>query len=270
MWSRLAIATITLFFVTMNVLLWRSEIIGRNTLQVPPKVVWKRILENDHKMIFDVRYNSTKIGYFQWTTTLQTESAPEALSDEALPVEGMALKQTGYTIDVESSFNIEAALKLRVDGELKLKSEEQWDSFRLQLKLRPESWEVRASAAAQEIRFVSDDERGHNERIFKMADLRQPDKMVRELAGPFLPELLAALGFNLSPQQFQGSSLGLGWEAWTDSLQLGNLQIAVYRLQGRFLGRVEVVILVERDGGEILRVELPNRIELLNNRLTQF
>jgi hypothetical protein len=269
MWSRFIIVAITFFFITMNVLLWRSEIAGRRTLKVPPKVVLKRILENEHKANFEIRHDGVKIGYCRWVSTIQTEPA-EFLSIEGAAVEGMAQEQSGYTIDFEGGVSLGEAIRLRFDSELKLKSEQQWERFTLDLKVKPESWHILASAAAQEVQFGIQDDRGRTDRTFKFSDFRNPDKVLRELAGPLVPELLSAIGFSFSPEPLAGTSAGLAWEAWTDSLTVRNIQIPVYRLQGRFLDRAQIVVLVQRDGGEIMRVELPNNVVLLNDVLTQF
>ena len=266
MWFRLTIAAVTLFFITMNVLLWRSEIAGQRTVLIPPKVVWKRILENEHKTNFEIRHRGARIGHCVWTTTIQTEPL-DYVDSEDLPVEGMAQKPLGYGIDFDGSFTLDPSLRLRFSSALTLSPELQWDQASLQLTLRPESWEVHASAPSNEVRFVMSDDRGQTERTFKLSDLRNPDKILRELAGPLFPELLHAMGLSFLSQQFQASAIGFSWEAWTDLLEMRNIQIPVYRLQGRYLDRVQVVVFVQRETGEIIRIELPNGVSLLHERL---
>ena len=81
---------------------------------------------------------------------------------------------------------------------------------------------------------------------------------------PFLPSLLGpALGrtTNGLPR------LGLRWEARNDWLQVGHASTRVYRLQARLFDRYEVVVLVSRVG-EILHVDLPDNIILVNEALT--
>src|SRR5687767_10669406 len=103
---RALIAGITLFFVTMNFLLWRSEISGRKALAVPPKMVWKRVLENEHKSNFEIRHHGIRLGSARWTSTIQI--APETLDNpiEDVPVEGMMRQRGGYTIDFDGTWQI--------------------------------------------------------------------------------------------------------------------------------------------------------------------
>ena len=57
------------------------------------------------------------------------------------------------------------------------------------------------------------------------------------------------------------------WVARNDWLKIGHAQVRVYRLQARLLDRYQIVVLVSRVG-EILRVELPNGLLLVNEALS--
>ena len=68
-------------------------------------------------------------------------------------------------------------------------------------------------------------------------------------------------------EQQKNLSLGLRWEARNDWLKIGHSQVRVYRLHTRLLDRYQAVVVVSRVG-EILRVELPNGLLLVNEALT--
>ena len=61
-------------------------------------------------------------------------------------------------------------------------------------------------------------------------------------------------------------ALGLDWEARSDWLKVGHSRVRVYRLEARLLDKHRVVVIVSRVG-EILRVELPSEITLVNDAL---
>ena len=84
-----------------------------------------------------------------------------------------------------------------------------------------------------------------------------------ELGGPLAVGLLGSMGGLKSLGGTKSLSLGLNWEARQDSLKFGHSRIRVYRLSARLLDRYPLVILVSRTG-EILRMELPNDLTLVN------
>ena len=88
--------------------------------------------------------------------------------------------------------------------------------------------------------------------------------MLEDFAGP-VP--LALLGPVMGLEEEPNLSLGLQWAARNDWLKIGHAQVRVYRLQARLLDRYQIVVVVSRVG-EILRVELPNGLLLVNEALS--
>ncbi|HXG49190.1 MAG TPA: hypothetical protein VNO52_16320, partial [Methylomirabilota bacterium] len=270
---------------------WRSEIFGHRTLTVPPRVIWKRLLEHEQKTTFEIRRGNVNLGHCRWTTTIDTRPLEVPAGSAGAEVEGMAAERMGYTVELEGTFNLEAGHKLRFDATLKLRSEREWERLVLKLSLRPQgregragtnpgdltprpqSWEVHAEADSGQIRLLTDGEAGRQERIIRREDLQDPSRLLRQLAGPWgpwLPGLLATMGFDLSMPSLSQAAGSLQWEAWTDSFPLRNAQLSVYRIEGRFLDYAQAVLFVRRDGGEILRVELPGDLVLVNSTLSPF
>jgi hypothetical protein len=92
---------------------------------------------------------------------------------------------------------------------------------------------------------------------------------LRDLGGPITAGLLN--GFGMFEMQLQGTALkaGLKWEGREDSMRIGHSPVRTYRLHTRVLDRYQITIFVSRVG-EILRVELPDEIVLVNDQLSAF
>src|SRR4051794_35182914 len=105
MFARLALLVITLFWVTMNVLLWRSEFGGRNHLgsPVPLKVVWQKILTAPDNSSLEITHHGEKIGVCSWAAIVgqNTPAGNANIPDD--PPEGMAPGFTDYRIDFEGN-----------------------------------------------------------------------------------------------------------------------------------------------------------------------
>jgi hypothetical protein len=100
-----------------------------------------------------------------------------------------------------------------------------------------------------------------------LADLNDPEALLAHLLGPAAPLALNALPFSLPNRQLLTASQHLQWTATTDRLSIGSSSSLVYRLELRPFEGYSVVILVSR-AGEILRVELPESLTLVNEAIT--
>ena len=140
-----------------------------------------------------------------------------------------------------------------------------WQEFRVRVALRAGTWEISTSAADEKLRLKYDDAGGTTwARTFSYAELKNPRALAEELGGP----VAAALMNQAAPlQQPENLSLGLRWEARNDWLKIGHTRVRAYRLQARLFDRYQAVVVVSRVG-EIMQVELPNGILLVNEALT--
>jgi hypothetical protein len=93
--------------------------------------------------------------------------------------------------------------------------------------------------------------------------LQKPNALALRLIGPFGEELAALIESAGTSEQNVAQTIGLKWEARDDVVRIGGAQVRGYRLQTRLLDRYPVTIYVSRVG-EILRVELPGQITLVN------
>lgn len=271
MGSRLFFLLVTSFFVTMNVLLWRAEFAGRGQAgsTVPPEVVFRKMLLAPDDSRLEIRHHRAFAGSLTWSPSIGEEHAPSRIMTDEPSPEGMIKKVSGYNLLCDGFLALDANTRVRFEFHIRLNTNYVWQDWRLRLNLRPapQAWEVRSVAAEQTLRFISEDDAGISERIFKFSELNNPEKVLRDLGGPFLPGTLMALGIPLHAPSTSPLSLGLTWQARSDRLPIGHAHIKGYRLKARLLDRFEAAIFVN-NLGEVLRVDLPDEIVLMNMGLT--
>lgn len=267
-------SVVILFWVTMNILLWRSEMSsqhGGSGSAVPPSLVWSRILTAPDDSSLDVFQQGRRLGHCRWWANI-TESPSAAPSDtETTQIEGRVGRITGYTLDLEGNIQIRADQpRLRFTWHSEFESNRTWRNMSLRLNARPLAIDVKADASSQTVTIASHGEQSQWEREFTFAELSRPAKLLGGLGLPFgnllLPGLIAAPPAELN--SIANLDPGLNWEARTDWLEAGNARVRVYRLHARLFDKYEAVIYVSRVG-EILRVELPGDVLLVNEAFSQ-
>lgn len=264
---RIYFLLVTVFFITMNVLLWRSEFAGRGYLgsPVPVELVWEKVLTSPDTSHLEIRHHGVKIGRSHWVASIGEEVVTGAVLSDELPPEGMVKRLTSYSLSFEGQVSLEDLSRLRFDFTLKLDTNQNWREMALKFTVKPFSWEIHSSAEKQTLRLFADaDEK--LDRTFTFAELRNPEKIVRELGGPALPGALAALGLPLPRDAGSSISLALKWEARNDRIKIGNNLVRVYRLEARLFERFKAVLFVS-PVGEILRLEMPDEIVMINDAL---
>lgn len=277
---RLAFLAITAFFLTMNVLLWRSEFRpqGEGT-PVQLAMVWEKILRAPDDSDLEIFQQKQKIGHLRWAANageLTTTNRPPAGDNLQ---EGMVRKVGGYTIDIlDGRLDLGAARKrIRFTMNATFTPAHQWQTFGVQLSQRPQSLDVNASATNQTLTVSYRQGEELTQRSFTFAQLRNPKALLQEVAGPvplalLTGGLLAGLAEGgaspelAAPPALQKLSLGLQWDSRQDWLKVGSAKLRCYRLQARLLEKHQVIVYISRVG-EILRVELPNEIVLQNTRM---
>jgi hypothetical protein len=104
--------------------------------------------------------------------------------------------------------------------------------------------------------------------VWTFKDLRHPERIVRDIAGPVVPGLISMIGGPLNPNEVAQAASRLHWEARNERLLMGNARVRVYRLRLRLIDGYEVKVLVSPIG-EILRVDLPDDFTLIHEDLVQ-
>lgn len=277
---RFAFLVITAFFVTMNVLLWRSEFRpqGEGT-PVPLAVVWEKILRAPDDSDLEIFHQKKKVGHLRWAANAgETATTNTAPADDNLQ-EGMIRKVSGYTIDIlDGRLDLgEARKRVRFTMNTTFGTNHQWQAFGVQLIQRPLSLDLAASATNESVTISFRDGNESTSRTFTFAQLRDPKALVQSVVGPvplglLTGGLLGGLaegggGAELAAlPALRKLSLGLQWDSRQDWLKVGSAKLRCYRLQTRLLEKHQAVVYVSRVG-EILRVELPDGYVLQNTRM---
>ena len=269
MMKHASFAIIALFWVVMNALLWRSEFAGKNVAaSVPPSAVWEKILTAPDDSSLSINLEGRKLGYLRLRPNVNEGAATGKIASENEP-EGLVRRVSEYTLELDGSLVAQAITRsIRFNGEFAFGTDLAWKRFRTKTLVRPYTWEVRASAAERELWVQSTD--GESEWIqrFTPDDLRNPQRLATVLESP----VLAALLPQLLPAAIQTGgtnaplSLALNWTARYEWLQIGRNKVRIYRLEAKLLDRHRIVVLISRVG-EILRIELPGEIKLVNDIL---
>jgi hypothetical protein len=270
--ARVWFLLVTLFFITMNALLWRSEF-GRKTVgsPVPPETVWRRMLECSDSSKLEIRRGTQRFGSLDWRPNLIEAPPEEGRSDP----EGMVRRITGYRIDVDQgNLYLPDQTYLGFSLDLAMNTNYAVQFFQVSVSMRLQSdprlkFTIRGDAATRRLTIRpplnGEDE---NEQVIPFDDLENPEKLVSRLGGPFLPATLAAFGVSFSQLQASAGTSGVNWQAVKGHrVALGHAQVPVYRLYTTLLNRYLLNVYVT-EGGEIFRVELPNEIILVNEKLT--
>ncbi len=269
MFSRISFLLITVFWLTMTYLLWRSEYIGHNQVGsvVPVELVWRKILTAPDNSSLQMMHKGQKVGYCRWASSVGQELATGKILADDTPPDGMIPRLNGYRLDLEGNVAFENIPgRLGFDFEIRLSTNNAWQDLNLLIKLQKARWEIHSRAADQTVRLLMDDhsDGGRSERVFKFSELENPQALLQEFD---LPAPLGLLG-SLSPLPRSAASLlpGLVWKARNDWVAMGHTSVRAYRLEASLFDRYRMLIIVSRVG-EILRVELPDGWELINDQL---
>jgi hypothetical protein len=264
---RFSLVLITLFWVTMNVLLWRTEYGNRQTpgTQVRPEIIWHKILTAPDTSSLSIYQRGKKIGFCHWITSVG-EDLSKAKEEDG-PPEGMVGQVTGYRVQLEGNLALgDLPGRARFEGSLALDAHRQWQEISFQLTQRPWTWALRSTAAERKVVLKAQEGEAHFQRVLTFAELENPEALMRELLGPFAYGMLSTLGLGQALPESGPVRLGLRWEGRHDILKIGHSLVRTYRLQTRLLDRYQVVLIVSRVG-EILRIELPNGLVVINDQL---
>jgi hypothetical protein len=270
MLSRAVFILVSAFWVIMNILLWRAEY-GRHNLlggEVPARVVWQKMLTAQDASTLAITHHGRRIGFCRWGTSVAEEHATGGTTTEEAAPEGMVKKPTGYRIDsggiveVGDSYN-----HLRFDLRADFSANQEWKEFHLQLNLRPTAWEFRATAADQVLRIRIDDGATQTQRALKFSELSSPEALLQKFADPFSAAVLNAGALLSGPQSLHSLAGGVTCEARNGWIKIGRASVRAYQLEVHLIERYRAAVFVSR-AGEILRVELPDELALVNEQLT--
>lgn len=275
MLRRLWFPLVALFWAAMNVLLWRAEMMTPppGGSPVSPDLVWERVLTAPDESSLEIRQRDRKLGWLRWTPRVDedpdTAALPADQAESDLP-EGRVRRATGYTILLDGSLAAaEGPQRYRLNGQLEFGPGKRWRALQLRVTQRPMLWEVRADARTQELVLRVGDEDRPWEQRFQFAELSRPESLLAALGLPVPPGLLQTLLPRELTEGARPLALGLNWDARSDWYALGSARTRVFRVSARLLDKYEVRLVLSRVG-EILRLELPQQITLVNDALANF
>lgn len=267
--TRLWIAVVTVFWLAMSVLLWRSEFGHHRPFArtVPAQMVWQKMLTAPDASNLEIRHGTNRVGYGRWRSDVGREIATGALLPEDDPIEGLVPKLAYYTLDFDGNVTLpDFPSRLRFSLALKLDTNRVWQTLDARVVLRPDVYEVSVNAPAETARVHVDAGGDRFDRVFRFTDFQNPTKLLQEFGGPMMPMMAASLGVPLSTNQFSAASLGLHWEARNDFILVGRNRVRAYRLQAKLFDLHRITFFVS-PVGEILRAELPGNLILVNDAL---
>lgn len=255
MTARLTFAGIAVFWVTMNILLWRMEYGTRGgDTPVPFELVWRKILTAPDASSLSVYQRSERMGYAEFSTSVGQSMA--ALDEDKPPPEGL-VKRAGYQVHLAGNVALgDFTNRLKFDGRVLFTSARQWQEFNLKITSRFAVVELHSLATNQIVHVKISGEAMAIERDLTFDELQNPDALVRAFAGNFADALLGTIDLpDFTPG---GEGQKLTWDARRTRVKIGTEAVPVYRLETGALGHTITVDVSTL--GEVLRVDLPGGI----------
>jgi hypothetical protein len=255
MYARLTFLGITAFWLTMNLLLWRSEYGTRGgDTPVPVQLVWRKILTAPDASSLSVYQKGDRMGYCELSTGVGQQMATY---DEDKAPEGFAA-HPDFQLHIGGNISLgDFTNRIKFDGRILFDHSRQWVEFTLRVTSHTSVIEVHSLATNQTAHLrVTNEGYPLWDHDVPFSDLQSPDAIVRVLAGNVAGDFFGA--FDLSDVLPANAGQAIAWDARRTRVKMGTEAVPVYRLETSILGHpitVDVSTL-----GEILRVDLPGGI----------
>jgi len=265
--SRIALITSALFWVVMNGLLWQAEWGDRfaSGSDLSPALVWQKILDSPDSSVLSIRHQGRSIGSFEWHPSILESSRSNAPGGAAASaIEGMVSAPAGHQLRVSTRFfGSDSPLdRWMVLGNVEFSPTNSWERISIRVDQRPKSWEIQAESGSDEIRMTYEEGRRRFEQTFRTRDTAALQLMLAPYLGA-LPSGLIPENALSRPETLMRS---VSVEARSDWMQIGRSRVRVYRLTARLPGQLEATAFISR-AGELLKIQLPDRIQLVNEAI---
>lgn len=258
MLSRLTFFGITAFWVTMNVLLWRTEFgsLGGDT-PVPLELVWRKILTAPDESNMSVYRNQERTGYAEFSTGVGQSMA--ALDEDKLPPDGLA-KRAGYVVRLSGNVALgDFTNRMKFTGFVRFTPARRWQELSMKIITRLAVVELESTATNRMVHVKISGDTVALERDLSFDDLQNPNALVHAFLGNFADAFLGTVDLPILPATAAGDQ-NLSWSARRTRVKIGSESVPIYRLETSALGHpvtVDVSTL-----GDILRLELPGGISV--------
>lgn len=285
--QRAAFFLILAFWLVMNTLLIRSEfgIGARSPARIPAGLVWQRILTAPDDSSLSITRDGQRIGFARWAPNVGEEMATGKQSREEFIPEGSVGVLRDYTVNLEGNFSPTGTAsilgRIRFSLHSKFSTNHNWQVFTLRLGTRASTLVIDGDSSRRVFHLRHESAESVDwDREVGFDDFRDPAVLMSKLdldpalvpaagmlsgAGLGLPGG-ASMGIRPAAGGAASTPIDLKWEATTDWMRIGHAPVKVYHLRARILERMEVKVVVSRVG-EILKVELPGNLRLLNEAL---
>jgi hypothetical protein len=253
--ARFTFAGVAIFWVTMNILLWRQEygLRGGDT-PIPMQLVWKKILTAPDSSSLSVYQNGDRMGYCEFSTSVGQQMA--TLDEDRPPPEGFATR-SGYQIHLAGNVAMgDFTNRLKFDGRIQFTPARRWQELTMKIATHFAAIEIHSLATNQYAHVKITSDGSVLERDVTFDDLSNPAAIVRTFAGNFGDTFLGIV--DLPQFTSDTAQQKVEWDARRTRVKIGAEAVPVYCLESSALGytmRVDVSTL-----GEILRIQLPNNI----------
>ncbi len=250
--SRLTFLGITIFWVTMNVLLWRAEYGQQGgDIPIPLDLVWRKILSAPDPSSLSVYDHGERTGYCEVSTSVQQAMAK--LDADRPPPEGLVM-DAGYQLHVNGNLSFgDFTNRLKFDGRILFDRRRDWQEFHLRLILHEVTTEVHCYATNRTVDFTITSPEASIKRRLGFDDVQNPQALIHSLGGDLDSTWLA---FMELPTLAPPNASSFRFTARRSRIKLGREPVSVYRVETTVLG--QAIVLDVSTIGEIMRVELPN------------
>lgn len=260
--SRIALAAAAVFWVVMNGLLWQAEWGDRFTADsgIPPELVWRRLLDSPDASVLSIRHQGRSIGTLEWHPSVRESAQGESTN----AIEGMVTTPVGHHLRIAVRFSGEDTPlnRLMVLGNLDLSASNTLDRLQVRVDQRPRSWEIQTEAGSDRVRLVYEEGRRRFDQSFETGNRAALQLML----APYLSALPAGIIPEEAWTRPESLTRSVTLETRSDWLSVGRSRLKVHRLTARLPGQLEATAFISR-AGEILKIQLPDRLMLVNEAI---
>jgi hypothetical protein len=248
---------VAVFWVAMNVLLWRAEYGPRNGgMPVPLDLVCRKILTAPDPSSMSVYQDGQRMGFCEFSTSVEQEMAK--LDEDQPPPEGLVTR-AGYQIRLTGNVAFgDFTNRVKFGGHVQFSPRREWRELDLKLSTHTATVEIHSLAANQTVSVQITNSDMNTSLVFTFSDLQNPNTLLRKLGESGGGGLLSGLDLPTLPSNATALAQNIPWEARRVRLMMGREAVSAYRLETEVLGQPIVIHISTL--GEILRVELPGGI----------
>lgn len=272
--NRLIFIFIFLIWLAVNYLLFQHEHANRRKYasSVPIETVWKKILTSPDPSSLEIYSQNRRLGTCRWTAGAGEEQMRKFLQSDEGAIQTPLPKPSYYTIDLDGNVRLEDLKSVaRFYFHASLPDENTWSNIILRLSFDKTTIYMTASARDETVNLKLDSGKIYLNRSFKFAELMNPSLVLHSLGIPlgglFLPEISTSVNTNSTAANLNNvPKIQLDWKAYHDNMSVGKVNLKVYRVEAILWGKFKATATISR-AGEILKIELPQNITLINSAL---